>query len=316
MAERLDFVKLAPARDPRCRLRHRRGARRARARAIRGARVVGARPRAADARRARASARARGRSLLRAAAARPVARPAPRRAPAFVCADIDALPLAAGAFDLVWSNLALQWVERPAARARRVPARAQGRRAAHVHDVRAGHAEGAARARSPRADGHTHVNRFVDMHDIGDMLVHAGFADPVMDMEHDDADLRRRRRADARPEGDRRDQRDARAAARPDGPRTLASAMLAALERDAPRRPHPGDVRGRLRPRVEGRAASAPPRAMPIVQAATRPRAVRVHATDDARHLRHRHRHRRRQDRGRGGAAARARRRRACAPSA
>ena len=38
-----------------------------------------------------------------------------------------------------------------------------------------------------RADGHTHTNRFVDMHDLGDMLVHAGFADPVMDMEHDHA---------------------------------------------------------------------------------------------------------------------------------
>ena len=39
------------------------------------------------------------------------------------------------------------------------------------------------RAAFARADGHTHVNRFIDMHDIGDMLVHAGFADPVMDME-------------------------------------------------------------------------------------------------------------------------------------
>jgi malonyl-CoA O-methyltransferase len=28
------------------------------------------------------------------------------------------------------------------------------------------------------------VNQFVDMHDLGDALVHAGFADPVMDMEH------------------------------------------------------------------------------------------------------------------------------------
>jgi len=27
------------------------------------------------------------------------------------------------------------------------------------------------------------VNRFVDMHDLGDALVHAGFADPVMEME-------------------------------------------------------------------------------------------------------------------------------------
>ena len=32
-------------------------------------------------------------------------------------------------------------------------------------------------------DAATHVNRFVDMHDLGDMLVDAGFADPVVDME-------------------------------------------------------------------------------------------------------------------------------------
>ena len=32
-------------------------------------------------------------------------------------------------------------------------------------------------------DGHTHVNRFVDMHDIGDQLLYAGFSAPVMDME-------------------------------------------------------------------------------------------------------------------------------------
>jgi malonyl-CoA O-methyltransferase len=32
-------------------------------------------------------------------------------------------------------------------------------------------------------DGATHVGRFIDMHDLGDLLVEAGFADPVMDME-------------------------------------------------------------------------------------------------------------------------------------
>jgi malonyl-CoA O-methyltransferase len=32
-------------------------------------------------------------------------------------------------------------------------------------------------------DGYNHVNRFADMHDVGDMLVAAGFADPVMEME-------------------------------------------------------------------------------------------------------------------------------------
>ena len=34
-----------------------------------------------------------------------------------------------------------------------------------------------------RVDGGTHVSRFLDMHDIGDMLVHAGFQHPVMEME-------------------------------------------------------------------------------------------------------------------------------------
>ena len=33
------------------------------------------------------------------------------------------------------------------------------------------------------ADGYTHVNRFTDMHDIGDILVARRFADPVIDME-------------------------------------------------------------------------------------------------------------------------------------
>ena len=32
-------------------------------------------------------------------------------------------------------------------------------------------------------DGYVHVSRFLDMHDIGDALVRARFADPVMDVE-------------------------------------------------------------------------------------------------------------------------------------
>ena len=39
------------------------------------------------------------------------------------------------------------------------------------------------RAAFVQADGYTHTNRFIDMHDVGDMLIEAGFADPVMDME-------------------------------------------------------------------------------------------------------------------------------------
>ena len=32
-------------------------------------------------------------------------------------------------------------------------------------------------------DAAVHVHRFLDMHDVGDLLVASGFADPVMDME-------------------------------------------------------------------------------------------------------------------------------------
>jgi len=33
------------------------------------------------------------------------------------------------------------------------------------------------------ADGHTHVSRFIDMHDLGDALLRAGLGEPVMDAE-------------------------------------------------------------------------------------------------------------------------------------
>jgi len=103
--------------------------------------------------------------------------------PAFVCADIGALPFATGVFDLVWSNLALQWVND-------LPnALGEFRRVLKVGGLLWFTTFGPDTLKEIRAafagvDTHTHVNRFVDMHDIGDMLVHAGFADPVMDMEY------------------------------------------------------------------------------------------------------------------------------------
>jgi malonyl-CoA O-methyltransferase len=36
---------------------------------------------------------------------------------------------------------------------------------------------------SSSVDGNVHVSRFLDMHDIGDALVRAGFAAPVLDVE-------------------------------------------------------------------------------------------------------------------------------------
>ena len=100
-----------------------------------------------------------------------------------VCGDIEQLPLRTAAFDFAWSNLALQWMNDPPrafAELKRVLAPGGLLMFSTfgpdtLRELRAAYAE---------TDNYTHVNRFIDMHDLGDMLVHAGFADPVMDMEY------------------------------------------------------------------------------------------------------------------------------------
>lgn len=105
-----------------------------------------------------------------------------RRRPLPVNADIEALPFADGSFDLVFSNLTLQWVEdidRVFAELRRVLA-PQG---LLLFTSFGPDTLRELRDAWSRVDDHPHVNAFLDMHDVGDALVRAGFADPVMDME-------------------------------------------------------------------------------------------------------------------------------------
>lgn len=106
-----------------------------------------------------------------------------RRNPHFVCGDNEQLPLRPEIAGVIWSNLAYQWandLQAVFAECRRVlkpgglltfttfgPDTLRELREAFAGDP-----------------GRTHVNRFIDMHDIGDMLLGAGFADPVMDMEY------------------------------------------------------------------------------------------------------------------------------------
>lgn len=100
-----------------------------------------------------------------------------------VCGDIESLPLRTGAMDLAWSNLALQWVNDPPrafAELRRVIAPG----GLLMFSTLGPDTLKELRAAYQGTDRYTHVNRFIDMHDLGDMLVHAGFADPVMDMEY------------------------------------------------------------------------------------------------------------------------------------
>ncbi len=99
-----------------------------------------------------------------------------------VCADIEHIPLATASVDLAWSNLALQWVDVSRALA-------EFRRVLRPGGLVLFSTFGPDTLRELRAafaavDGQPHVNRFIDMHDIGDALMHAGFVHPVMEMEY------------------------------------------------------------------------------------------------------------------------------------
>jgi malonyl-CoA O-methyltransferase len=99
-----------------------------------------------------------------------------------ILADAQRLPLATASVDLVFSSLMLQWcndLAGPLAEVRRVLAPG-GLFACStfgpdtLHELRAAWAA---------VDGDSHVNRFLDLHDVGDALMRAGFAEPVLDVE-------------------------------------------------------------------------------------------------------------------------------------
>ena len=105
-----------------------------------------------------------------------------RRGPRLLNADVRALPLAANSLGLVWSNLMLHWLDDP------LPALKEMHRVLEVGGLLSFATLGPDTLKELRAAaagvgaGDT-VRRFLDMHDLGDMLVAAGFGDPVMDME-------------------------------------------------------------------------------------------------------------------------------------
>lgn len=97
-----------------------------------------------------------------------------------LCADIEALPLADQSLQLIWSNVAIQWCN--------------NLDQVFEHFYRVLQPEGLLmfstfgpdtlkelRAAMPHQN--TSVSRFIDMHDIGDALVRAGFQAPVLDVE-------------------------------------------------------------------------------------------------------------------------------------
>lgn len=99
-----------------------------------------------------------------------------------VQADACALPLADASVDLLHSNLCLQWVDD-------LPALFAGfRRVLKPGAWLMFSSFGPDTLRELReafaaVDNSPHVHRFLDLHDVGDRLLSAGFRDPVLDVE-------------------------------------------------------------------------------------------------------------------------------------
>jgi malonyl-CoA O-methyltransferase len=99
-----------------------------------------------------------------------------------LCADIEQLPLADGSLDMVWSNLAIQWCNDLDAAFTDMH-RVLGTDGLLMFSTLGPDTLKELRAASSVDEPHVHVSRFIDMHDIGDALVRAGFAAPVLDVE-------------------------------------------------------------------------------------------------------------------------------------
>jgi len=98
-----------------------------------------------------------------------------------VCADFQRMPLKESTYELAWSNLALHWASDFGTALTEIYRVLQpgGLLMFSVFGP-----DTLTELRQASVDEEFRVNAHVDMHDIGDILVHSGFAGPVMDMEY------------------------------------------------------------------------------------------------------------------------------------
>ena len=99
-----------------------------------------------------------------------------------LCAEFERLPVRTGSVDLAASNLALHWSTAPEA-ALREAHRVLRRGGLLLFSTLGPDTLQEMAHAAADAGGRTPVHTFTDMHDLGDLLLHTGFADPVMEME-------------------------------------------------------------------------------------------------------------------------------------
>jgi len=100
----------------------------------------------------------------------------------FAQADARALPFPNASIDVIFSNLLLPWLSEPEQVFSEVARILRKGGVFAFATLGPDSLQEIARAWS-QVDGSVHVNRFLDMHDLGDGLVNAGLSDPVLDVD-------------------------------------------------------------------------------------------------------------------------------------
>ena len=99
-----------------------------------------------------------------------------------VQADACKLPFADHSLDLVFANLLLPWIDEPRRLFEEV-ARVLRQGGVFAFSTLGPDSLSLLRHAWQQVDDHAHVNRFFDMHDIGDAALQAGLRDPVLDVD-------------------------------------------------------------------------------------------------------------------------------------
>lgn len=101
----------------------------------------------------------------------------------FLCADAETMPLRENCFDLVYTSLMLQWCSDPEGAFREIW-RVMKPRSLFLFATLGPDTLKELRECWKAVDAMSHVNEFIDMHDVGDLLIHCGFEAPVMEMDY------------------------------------------------------------------------------------------------------------------------------------